>query len=1324
MTRMKILTVTAILAVLFVIGCASATQITVSDVQINSGDTGTVYVTLDQVPSAGLSGFKLALTINDPAIADNITSVIYNSKFNMEETWATSPVWTSKATTSTVNTLTKGGFQDGYIKAAEVTQDGFPGNLSSGYPSDQANVVLATLQVHGLSSGTTTLHANLYSTGLSGNINLGGPNYVSTTSVVDGTITVKAAPVANFTTSTTTPAMGQIVTFTDTSTGSPTSWLWDFGDGTTSSEQNPTHIYIAAGTYTVILTATNGIGSTTAMQSLVVASMADLTITGTVVPVPASAVFAKEANNVRVNNIKNNGSVTLTSIPVALYASDVSATTPVATTTIASLAVGATTSVVLTDPTVRSLAGGSITYMAVVDPDNTIPETLETNNNKASAAKSVVYNGYKGKGLYWEGGSNITTKHTYDLLGGVLTSTQPSSAYKAVGWTGRTETWSASDLPLPEGATVEQVWLYLSYNWDHTIAGSPSTLPAMTATFNGNPLTLGDPYTDYSNFGGYSYYLYGLYPIDVTSLYNPAENTLVMTPDSGNLNALYPSTLVVIYRDANETRKQIFINEECDELGVSDSSYGTTVDEATAYAPFSGLTIDPAKVQNAVLYSYAGSAGPSEGNLLFNGATIASNGWQGDSSSASPLVADVTNYLSANGNIAAIQGTQSGGMDALQQILVVEYAKPVPAFTADKTNVLKGQSVQFTDHTSGDPTAWVWDFGDGATSTQQNPTHAYAAAGTYTVTLAATSSGGSATLAKTDYITVSDTPTINVVPVGSGTMNPGETQQFNIVMDGAPQGLSGYDLVVSLNNTAVADIAAVSYDSTWAQMALSPTLPADSARIGAVDTLQKIYPGSTSGQILLATITLRGTATGTTGIGVGSINMDDDSGNGIIPVVNAGSVSVGTYAGPVAAFHGTPVSGPSPLAVQFTDDSTVTNGAITAWSWEFGDGTTSTEQNPSHTFSVGIYTVKLTVTAPGGTNSVVKTAYIDAGDVAPTAAFTTDVTTGNYPLTVHFTDISSGNVTSYAWNFGDGQYSSLKSPSHTYTYPGTFTARLTVTGPGGSNSATTTIVANNNGPVADFIANPVSGLAPLTVAFSDQSANNVTAYAWDFNNDGTIDSTHQNPTYTYTASGSYTVNLTVTGPGGTNTKIRVGYINVGGNIGADFIATPLNGVASRNVTLAVQFTDQSTGGPTSWSWNFGNGLTANSTEQNPVTYYSGRPQNFTVTLMSSSGADHGAVTKTQYISITPYLEKFPIYNSTHQITGYYSNLPADLNGDYVYEDINHNGRVDYDDVVAFFNALDWVKSDDLVDIENYDYSGNGAIGWEDVVALNDQILYH
>ena len=156
---------------------------------------------------------------------------------------------------------------------------------------------------------------------------------------------------------------------------------------------------------------------------------------------------------------------------------------------------------------------------------------------------------------------------------------------------------------------------------------------------------------------------------------------------------------------------------------------------------------------------------------------------------------------------------------------------------------------------------------------------------------------------------------------------------------------------------------------------------------------------------------------------------------------------------PVAGFSGNPTSGTAPLAVQFTDQST---GSVSSWSWDFGDGGTSTQQSPSYTYTAaGVYTVSLTVTNSGGSNTVSKVNYINVTQAqGPTADFTGTPTSGNAPLTVNFAKQSTGSVSSWSWALGDGAGSTEQNPSHTYVAAGTYTVALIVTGPGGSNTAT------------------------------------------------------------------------------------------------------------------------------------------------------------------------------------------------------------------------------------------------------------------------------
>jgi PKD repeat protein len=145
----------------------------------------------------------------------------------------------------------------------------------------------------------------------------------------------------------------------------------------------------------------------------------------------------------------------------------------------------------------------------------------------------------------------------------------------------------------------------------------------------------------------------------------------------------------------------------------------------------------------------------------------------------------------------------------------------------------------------------------------------------------------------------------------------------------------------------------------------------------------------------------------------------------------------------VAAFTANTVSGSGPLLVSFMDQS---QGVPTSWTWYFGDGQTSIEQNPKHTYTQqGTYTVSLRAINANGANIATKGEFITitAEDKsAPKAAFTANIVTGKAPLTVSFMDKSLGSPTSWTWYFGDGQTSTDRNPKHTYTKPGTYTVSL------------------------------------------------------------------------------------------------------------------------------------------------------------------------------------------------------------------------------------------------------------------------------------------
>ena len=248
----------------------------------------------------------------------------------------------------------------------------------------------------------------------------------------------------------------------------------------------------------------------------------------------------------------------------------------------------------------------------------------------------------------------------------------------------------------------------------------------------------------------------------------------------------------------------------------------------------------------------------------------------------------------------------------------------------------------------------------------------------------------------------------------------------------------------------------------------------------------------------------------------------------------------------MANFDASPSGGVKPLDVQFADHST---GNITGWQWTFGDGGTSTNQNPQHTYTAtGSYTVSLKVSGPGGGDTMTRTAYIHVTQTAvkPAANFDATPNGGVAPVNVQFNDRSSGDVTTWEWEFGDGATSAERNPQHTYAAVGSYTVRLTVTGPAGSDAMTRTAYINVTPapvpPVASFTAISTTGTAPFSVQFADHSSGTIDTWTWTFGDGAT--SNERNPQHVYDTEGTYTVQLTVSGAGGDDTMTRKTYIQV------------------------------------------------------------------------------------------------------------------------------------------------------------------------------------
>lgn len=462
-------------------------------------------------------------------------------------------------------------------------------------------------------------------------------------------------------------------------------------------------------------------------------------------------------------------------------------------------------------------------------------------------------------------------------------------------------------------------------------------------------------------------------------------------------------------------------------------------------------------------------------------------------------------------------------------------------FTAAVTSGCSPLVVNFQDQSTGNPTSWFWDFGNGATATLQNPSTTYFTPGTYTVKLTVTNAQGSNTLTRTQYVTVYGKPVINFRAVDSVGCFPLRTQ-FTDLSSTSPG---------TANSSWLWDFG----DGTQ----------------GTQQNPLHVY--TTTGNY---TVTLKVT--------------NDKGCYGVFTKQNYIKIAGGV----VSDFTNTqPTVCRAPFNISFTSNSTGP-GTLT-WYWDFGDGNTSTQQNPSHTYSTpGNYTVTFATTSSGGCSDTMrKTNALVIENINTSFSAPDSVCTNT---DVNFLNNSTPAPSSANWNFGDGNNSSVINPVKSYSTPGTYIVRLynTYTYCTDSFVKPIKILAR---PVANFTANNTFKCQPnLSVDFTDQSANAV-SWSWDFGDGNT--SNQQNPTHVYTAYGNYAVQLIVTNASGcTDTLRRPNYIRINRPV-INLSPFPVQGCIPYTVSPIANINTLDV--VTSYLWNFGDGNT--STAANPTNTY-------------------------------------------------------------------------------------------------------------------------
>jgi gliding motility-associated-like protein len=598
----------------------------------------------------------------------------------------------------------------------------------------------------------------------------------------------------------------------------------------------------------------------------------------------------------------------------------------------------------------------------------------------------------------------------------------------------------------------------------------------------------------------------------------------------------------------------------------------------------------------------------------------------GDNTSSTQMNPPNHTYSGSGTYTITLYVTSGGCVDTAQQVITLNGSGVTAQFS--NTTVCLNNATQFTDQTTGNPATWSWNFGDpnsgpNNTSTQQNPSHTFTASGTYTVTLVAAPTNQSCGDTVTLVVTVNPLPSpafaATSVCVGSPTQFTDQsTIQTGSITAwawnfGDPN--SGPNNLSTQQNPSHTFTAAGTYTVTL-------TTTSSNGCLNSTTMVVTVYP------LPVAAFTAPAVCTGspmpftdqstgatqwswdfgdnTTGSTQNPSHSYANAGNYTVTLVVTGQggctasaqVQVTVNPGPASAFVATTVCVGNPTI--FTDQSSIQSGNITAWSWNFGDNTTSAQQSPSHTYvNAGTYQVSLTTTSNNGcTNTVTIQVVVNP---LPQAAFTnTSVCVGS---PTNFTDqstISTGNINSWAWNFGDNSTASTQNPSHTYAAAGTYTVTLVVNSASSCQDSVQQVINVYALPVVQFTADDTDGCVTHCVNFTDQSTvtgGNITGWLWDFGDGG--QSASQNPNHCYTTPGTYDVTLTVTSSNGcTSTYTNFAYIVVYPLPTAEFSASPN---PTTVIDPTIHFTDLSLGNPVTWTWTFGDMGT--DSVQNPTHVY-------------------------------------------------------------------------------------------------------------------------
>lgn len=408
------------------------------------------------------------------------------------------------------------------------------------------------------------------------------------------------------------------------------------------------------------------------------------------------------------------------------------------------------------------------------------------------------------------------------------------------------------------------------------------------------------------------------------------------------------------------------------------------------------------------------------------------------------------------------------GKDTHSIFLTIEQ-RPSVAFSFFPKEPVQKNEILFVNQSKGDFRSWRWQFGDGETSEEMSPRHVFDAPGTYKVQLDGQDSTGASKSATKEFV------------VRTGYIRP-------VAKFALPVQTIGVGMELTLTDQSTGTIESRVWDMGDGTVIENPAAKHAYGKAGT----------------FTVSLTVSGPA--------GSSTAKEDL------VVKPAMLSFSVR--PTHPLDGNPVT--------FVNESL---GDYRDWKWDFGDGKTSNEKNPQHTYTEPReYVVKLTAIGPcGDPEETSKTLTVVSSAVAPEAKFLLQIATIEIGESISLSHESTGTITKVEWDMGDGTILSGDKVEHRYAKPGEYTITLTVSNEADSDSTSHTLTVRDmyrEPTIAFGVRGEVRGTAPFEITIDNRCGGSIRTFRWDFG-DGSTSDDREPRAHAYTKPGKYTISLTV-----------------------------------------------------------------------------------------------------------------------------------------------------------------------------------------------------